>query len=125
MLLSPTGKASSSSVANTHSLVLGKELSSNRQLPCLSRYLFSLFENMLLPIQICFLVKLSVAARHKCFSVSTMNKRCVMQFFIFNTLTKLLFGQEVFHRLYLIYTVGYSISLGSLMVAVIILGYFR
>lgn len=33
--------------------------------------------------------------------------------------------QEVFHRLYLIYTVGYSISLGSLMVAVVILGYFR
>ncbi|KAK2822540.1 hypothetical protein Q5P01_022605 [Channa striata] len=31
----------------------------------------------------------------------------------------------VFHRLYLIYTVGYSISLGSLMVAVVILGYFR
>uniref|UniRef100_A0AAY4D4X1 Parathyroid hormone/parathyroid hormone-related peptide receptor n=1 Tax=Denticeps clupeoides TaxID=299321 RepID=A0AAY4D4X1_9TELE len=33
--------------------------------------------------------------------------------------------QEVFDRLYLIYTVGYSISLGSLMVAVVILGYFR
>ncbi|XP_069013712.1 parathyroid hormone/parathyroid hormone-related peptide receptor [Embiotoca jacksoni] len=33
--------------------------------------------------------------------------------------------KEVFHRLYLIYTVGYSISLGSLMVAVLILGYFR
>ncbi|KAK1879043.1 Parathyroid hormone/parathyroid hormone-related peptide receptor [Dissostichus eleginoides] len=33
--------------------------------------------------------------------------------------------REVFHRLYLIYTVGYSISLGSLMVAVVILGYFR
>uniref|UniRef100_A0A8C8LY05 Parathyroid hormone/parathyroid hormone-related peptide receptor n=1 Tax=Oncorhynchus tshawytscha TaxID=74940 RepID=A0A8C8LY05_ONCTS len=33
--------------------------------------------------------------------------------------------KEVFDRLYLIYTVGYSISLGSLMVAVIILGYFR
>ncbi|KAM8839296.1 parathyroid hormone/parathyroid hormone-related peptide receptor isoform 2-T3 [Synchiropus picturatus] len=33
--------------------------------------------------------------------------------------------KEVFHRLYLIYTVGYSVSLGSLMVAVIILGYFR
>uniref|UniRef100_A0A8P4KRF4 Parathyroid hormone 1 receptor n=1 Tax=Dicentrarchus labrax TaxID=13489 RepID=A0A8P4KRF4_DICLA len=33
--------------------------------------------------------------------------------------------KEVFHRLYLIYTVGYSISLGSLMVAVVILGYFR
>ncbi|KAG7264028.1 hypothetical protein CRUP_026746, partial [Coryphaenoides rupestris] len=33
--------------------------------------------------------------------------------------------QEVFHRLYIIYTVGYSISLGSLMVAVGILGYFR
>ncbi|KAJ3595620.1 hypothetical protein NHX12_004923 [Muraenolepis orangiensis] len=32
---------------------------------------------------------------------------------------------EVFHRLYIIYTVGYSISLGSLMVAVGILGYFR
>lgn len=37
----------------------------------------------------------------------------------------LLFQQDVFHRLYLIYTVGYSISLGSLMVAVVILGYFR
>uniref|UniRef100_A0AAY4D570 Parathyroid hormone/parathyroid hormone-related peptide receptor n=1 Tax=Denticeps clupeoides TaxID=299321 RepID=A0AAY4D570_9TELE len=33
--------------------------------------------------------------------------------------------KEVFDRLYLIYTVGYSISLGSLMVAVVILGYFR
>ncbi|TNN67558.1 Parathyroid hormone/parathyroid hormone-related peptide receptor [Liparis tanakae] len=33
--------------------------------------------------------------------------------------------KDVFHRLYLIYTVGYSISLGSLMVAVVILGYFR
>ncbi|XP_056453152.1 parathyroid hormone/parathyroid hormone-related peptide receptor-like [Gadus chalcogrammus] len=33
--------------------------------------------------------------------------------------------KEVFHRLYIIYTVGYSISLGSLMVAVGILGYFR
>uniref|UniRef100_A0A8C6Z6U0 Parathyroid hormone/parathyroid hormone-related peptide receptor n=1 Tax=Nothoprocta perdicaria TaxID=30464 RepID=A0A8C6Z6U0_NOTPE len=33
--------------------------------------------------------------------------------------------QEVFDRLYLIYTVGYSISLGSLTVAVLILGYFR
>uniref|UniRef100_A0A452IA92 Parathyroid hormone/parathyroid hormone-related peptide receptor n=1 Tax=Gopherus agassizii TaxID=38772 RepID=A0A452IA92_9SAUR len=33
--------------------------------------------------------------------------------------------QEVFYRLYLIYTVGYSISLGSLTVAVLILGYFR
>ncbi|KAM4727704.1 parathyroid hormone/parathyroid hormone-related peptide receptor isoform 2-T2 [Anableps anableps] len=33
--------------------------------------------------------------------------------------------KEVFHRLYIIYTVGYSISLGSLMVAVVILGYFR
>uniref|UniRef100_A0A672ZHS4 Parathyroid hormone/parathyroid hormone-related peptide receptor n=1 Tax=Sphaeramia orbicularis TaxID=375764 RepID=A0A672ZHS4_9TELE len=33
--------------------------------------------------------------------------------------------KEVFHRLYLIYTVGYSISLGSLLVAVLILGYFR
>ncbi|XP_043365707.1 parathyroid hormone/parathyroid hormone-related peptide receptor isoform X2 [Dermochelys coriacea] len=32
---------------------------------------------------------------------------------------------EVFYRLYLIYTVGYSISLGSLTVAVLILGYFR
>uniref|UniRef100_A0A8C2J5S6 Parathyroid hormone/parathyroid hormone-related peptide receptor n=1 Tax=Cyprinus carpio TaxID=7962 RepID=A0A8C2J5S6_CYPCA len=31
----------------------------------------------------------------------------------------------VFYRLYLIYTVGYSISLGSLMVATVILGYFR
>ncbi|XP_014836409.1 PREDICTED: parathyroid hormone/parathyroid hormone-related peptide receptor isoform X1 [Poecilia mexicana] len=33
--------------------------------------------------------------------------------------------KEVFHRLYIIYTVGYSISLGSIMVAVVILGYFR
>ncbi|KAM4689822.1 parathyroid hormone/parathyroid hormone-related peptide receptor [Discoglossus pictus] len=33
--------------------------------------------------------------------------------------------REVFNRLYLIYTVGYSISLGSLTVAVLILGYFR
>ncbi|XP_018603155.1 parathyroid hormone/parathyroid hormone-related peptide receptor [Scleropages formosus] len=33
--------------------------------------------------------------------------------------------KEVFERLYMIYTVGYSISLGSLMVAVVILGYFR
>ncbi|XP_036453155.1 parathyroid hormone/parathyroid hormone-related peptide receptor [Colossoma macropomum] len=33
--------------------------------------------------------------------------------------------REVFDRLYLIYTIGYSISLGSLMVAVVILGYFR
>ncbi|XP_066440955.1 parathyroid hormone/parathyroid hormone-related peptide receptor [Eleutherodactylus coqui] len=32
---------------------------------------------------------------------------------------------EVFDRLHLIYTVGYSISLGSLTVAVLILGYFR
>ncbi|XP_060136981.1 parathyroid hormone/parathyroid hormone-related peptide receptor [Zootoca vivipara] len=33
--------------------------------------------------------------------------------------------REVFDRLYLIYTVGYSISLGSLTIAVLILGYFR
>lgn len=33
--------------------------------------------------------------------------------------------QDVFDRLFLIYTVGYSVSLGSLMVAVVILGYFR
>ncbi|XP_061696337.1 parathyroid hormone/parathyroid hormone-related peptide receptor-like isoform X1 [Syngnathoides biaculeatus] len=33
--------------------------------------------------------------------------------------------KDVFHRLYLIYTVGYSVSLGSLIVAVVILGYFR
>ncbi|XP_030053056.1 parathyroid hormone/parathyroid hormone-related peptide receptor [Microcaecilia unicolor] len=33
--------------------------------------------------------------------------------------------QEVFDRLYWIYTIGYSISLGSLTVAVLILGYFR
>ncbi|XP_026578376.1 parathyroid hormone/parathyroid hormone-related peptide receptor-like, partial [Pseudonaja textilis] len=33
--------------------------------------------------------------------------------------------KEVFHRLYLIYTVGYSISLGSLTIAVMILAYFR
>ncbi|XP_075684031.1 parathyroid hormone/parathyroid hormone-related peptide receptor [Rhinoderma darwinii] len=33
--------------------------------------------------------------------------------------------REVFDRLHLIYTVGYSISLGSLTVAVLILGYFR
>ncbi|XP_069778223.1 parathyroid hormone/parathyroid hormone-related peptide receptor isoform X2 [Narcine bancroftii] len=32
---------------------------------------------------------------------------------------------DIFYRLYLIYTVGYSISFGSLTVAVIILGYFR
>lgn len=35
------------------------------------------------------------------------------------------YQMDVFHRLYLIYTVGYSVSLGSLMVAVVILGYFR
>ncbi|XP_067834936.1 parathyroid hormone/parathyroid hormone-related peptide receptor-like [Heptranchias perlo] len=33
--------------------------------------------------------------------------------------------KDIFDRLYIIYTVGYSISLGSLTVAVIILGYFR
>ncbi|XP_025063127.1 parathyroid hormone/parathyroid hormone-related peptide receptor isoform X2 [Alligator sinensis] len=33
--------------------------------------------------------------------------------------------REVFDRLYVIYTIGYSISLGSLTVAVLILGYFR
>ncbi|KAF7245742.1 Parathyroid hormone/parathyroid hormone-related peptide receptor [Varanus komodoensis] len=33
--------------------------------------------------------------------------------------------KEIFHRLFLIYTVGYSISLGSLTIAVLILGYFR
>ncbi|KAM8967187.1 parathyroid hormone/parathyroid hormone-related peptide receptor [Pelodytes ibericus] len=33
--------------------------------------------------------------------------------------------REVFDRLYMIYTIGYSISLGSLTVAVLILGYFR
>uniref|UniRef100_A0A8C4S9U4 Parathyroid hormone 1 receptor n=1 Tax=Erpetoichthys calabaricus TaxID=27687 RepID=A0A8C4S9U4_ERPCA len=33
--------------------------------------------------------------------------------------------KEVFDRLDLIYTVGYSLSLGSLIVAVLILGYFR
>ncbi|TTB70986.1 Parathyroid hormone/parathyroid hormone-related peptide receptor [Bagarius yarrelli] len=33
--------------------------------------------------------------------------------------------QEVFDRLYLIYTIGYSVSFSSLMVAVLILGYFR
>ncbi|TKS79713.1 Parathyroid hormone/parathyroid hormone-related peptide receptor PTH/PTHrP type I receptor [Collichthys lucidus] len=49
----------------------------------------------------------------------------------YNECTKFLYHfnhtheKEVFHRLYLIYTVGYSISLGSLMVAVVILGYFR
>ncbi|XP_066483863.1 parathyroid hormone/parathyroid hormone-related peptide receptor [Tiliqua scincoides] len=32
---------------------------------------------------------------------------------------------EIFYRLYVIYTVGYSISLGSLTIAVLILGYFR
>ncbi|KAJ6655132.1 hypothetical protein lerEdw1_006036, partial [Lerista edwardsae] len=31
---------------------------------------------------------------------------------------------EIFYRLYVIYTVGYSISLGSLTIAVLILGYF-
>ncbi|XP_063780585.1 parathyroid hormone/parathyroid hormone-related peptide receptor [Pseudophryne corroboree] len=33
--------------------------------------------------------------------------------------------RDVFHRLHVIYTVGYSISLGSLTIAVLILGYFR
>nr|XP_056713636.1 parathyroid hormone/parathyroid hormone-related peptide receptor [Euleptes europaea] len=33
--------------------------------------------------------------------------------------------REVFDRLYVIYTVGYSISFGSLTIAVLILGYFR
>ncbi|GCB83305.1 hypothetical protein scyTo_0023752, partial [Scyliorhinus torazame] len=33
--------------------------------------------------------------------------------------------KDIFDRLYLIYTVGYSISLGSLTVAVVILNYFR
>ncbi|XP_059830142.1 parathyroid hormone/parathyroid hormone-related peptide receptor-like isoform X2 [Hypanus sabinus] len=33
--------------------------------------------------------------------------------------------EGTFYRLYLIYTVGYSVSFGSLTVAVIILGYFR
>ncbi|XP_072905225.1 parathyroid hormone/parathyroid hormone-related peptide receptor [Hemitrygon akajei] len=33
--------------------------------------------------------------------------------------------EDIFYRLYLIYTVGYSVSFGSLTVAVIILGYFR
>ncbi|XP_060638680.1 parathyroid hormone/parathyroid hormone-related peptide receptor [Anolis sagrei] len=33
--------------------------------------------------------------------------------------------KEIFHRLYVIYTVGYSISLTSLTIAVLILGYFR
>ncbi|MEE6467504.1 hypothetical protein FKM82_007273 [Ascaphus truei] len=33
--------------------------------------------------------------------------------------------REVFDRLYWIYTIGYSMSLGSLTVAVLILGYFR
>ncbi|XP_047670603.1 parathyroid hormone/parathyroid hormone-related peptide receptor-like [Tachysurus fulvidraco] len=35
------------------------------------------------------------------------------------------YEKEVFDRLYLIYTIGYSISFGSLLVAVVILGYFR
>ncbi|XP_069503194.1 parathyroid hormone/parathyroid hormone-related peptide receptor isoform X2 [Ambystoma mexicanum] len=47
----------------------------------------------------------------------------------YNECTKFLTNEtresEVFDRLYLIYTVGYSISLGSLTVAVLILGYFR
>lgn len=38
--------------------------------------------------------------------------------------TALLF-QEVFDRLHLMYTVGYSISLASLIVAVCILSYFK
>lgn len=46
-----------------------------------------------------------------------------LSYCVFNSLV--IFKQEVFHRLYLIYTVGYSISLGSLIVAVLILGYFR
>ncbi|XP_016052218.1 PREDICTED: parathyroid hormone 2 receptor isoform X3 [Miniopterus natalensis] len=33
--------------------------------------------------------------------------------------------QELFERLYVMYTVGYSISFGSLAVAVLIIGYFR
>ncbi|RXN14336.1 parathyroid hormone parathyroid hormone-related peptide receptor [Labeo rohita] len=45
--------------------------------------------------------------------------------FLFSLSYFCLYSQEVFHRLYLIYTVGYSISLGSLMVATVILGYFR
>ncbi|XP_053119447.1 parathyroid hormone/parathyroid hormone-related peptide receptor isoform X2 [Hemicordylus capensis] len=32
---------------------------------------------------------------------------------------------EIFYRLYVIYTIGYSISLGSLTIAILILGYFR
>lgn len=33
--------------------------------------------------------------------------------------------QEFFERLYVMYTIGYSISFGSLAVAVLIIGYFR
>lgn len=33
--------------------------------------------------------------------------------------------QEFFERLYVMYTVGYSISFGSLVVAILIIGYFR
>ncbi|XP_012782033.2 parathyroid hormone 2 receptor [Ochotona princeps] len=33
--------------------------------------------------------------------------------------------EEFFERLYVVYTVGYSISLGSLVVAVLLIGYFR
>lgn len=33
--------------------------------------------------------------------------------------------QQFFDRLYFIYTVGYAVSFGSLMVAILIIGYFR
>lgn len=39
--------------------------------------------------------------------------------------SSVLLFQEVFDRLHLMYTVGYSISLASLIVAVCILSYFK
>lgn len=33
--------------------------------------------------------------------------------------------QQFFDRLYFIYTVGYAVSFSSLMVAIVIIGYFR
>lgn len=33
--------------------------------------------------------------------------------------------QEFFERLYVMYTIGYSVSFGSLAVAIVIIGYFR
>lgn len=39
--------------------------------------------------------------------------------------SRALLFQEVFDRLHLMYTIGYSISLASLIVAVCILSYFK